>query len=141
MASNAAVPQANPAMSAEDLKRVFETAVSDIHDREAATRNLRYRTPIVQRRGTRVVATPMDAEKRALSDAAQALARLWKVSAANHMFPMRRIGIARDEAPACLASKAPPPAKAGLICWQILHDRGRALPVSCAFLWPHPDAK
>jgi hypothetical protein len=92
MATNAAVPQANPAMSAEDLKRVFETAVSDIHDREAATRNLRYRTPIVQRRGTRVVATPMDAEKRALSDAAQALARLWKVSAANHMFPMRRMG-------------------------------------------------
>ena len=66
-------------LSPEDLKLVFETAVSEIHRSElAARKRLQYRTPIVSR--ARVLGLSRDgAEKRALSDAARALAQLWKV--------------------------------------------------------------
>jgi hypothetical protein len=65
--------------SPEDLRRVFEVAVSEIHhDNLAAKKRLQYRAPIVPR--ARVLGLSKDgAEKRALSDAARALAQLWKV--------------------------------------------------------------
>jgi hypothetical protein len=63
-------------LSPDALKREFETAVCELHDldRAAQKKRLQYRTPIVQRAGISV-----DVEKRALSDAARALAQLWKV--------------------------------------------------------------
>ena len=63
----------------EDLRRAFETAVCQIHQAErAAGKKPEYYAPIVPRR--RLYETsPAGAEKRALSDAAQALALLWKV--------------------------------------------------------------
>lgn len=65
--------------SPEDLRHVFETAVCDIHNADvAAKKRLQYRTPIVSR--SRVMGlSKQDVEKRALSDAARALAQLWKV--------------------------------------------------------------
>ena len=65
--------------SSEDLKLVFETAVSEIHRVDLDVRKrLQYRTPIVSR--ARLLGLSKDgAEKRALSDAARALAQLWKV--------------------------------------------------------------
>jgi hypothetical protein len=65
---------------AKNLKRSFECAVRDIYEVGLTGRVSQYRTPIVQRAETSVAATPVDAEKRALSDAARALAQLWKVS-------------------------------------------------------------
>ena len=71
--------EAQRSPSAEDLRRVFETAVSDIHQADLADKKrLQYRTPIVQR-GRIVGTSQAAAEKRALSDAARALAQLWKV--------------------------------------------------------------
>jgi hypothetical protein len=63
-------PQRMP--SADALKREFETAVCELHDSNLTLQ--KKRLPIVQRAGFSV-----DAEKRALSDAARALAQLWKV--------------------------------------------------------------
>lgn len=65
--------------AAEDLKRMFEKAVRDIHQADpAAQAGLRYRSPIVSR--ARVLGiSQASAEKRALSEAARALAQLWKV--------------------------------------------------------------
>jgi hypothetical protein len=69
------------APSADDLKHIFEAAVCELHHPDMlAQKNLQYRTPIVQRRSLPGV-TPANAEKRAMSDAARALAQLWKVSA------------------------------------------------------------
>ena len=50
----------------------------DIHQADPATKKRQYRTPIVQR-GKILGISQADAEKRALSDAARALAQLWKV--------------------------------------------------------------
>jgi len=71
--------EAQRSPSAEDLKRVFETAVCEIHQAEVeAKKELRYRAPIVSR--ARVLGlSQAGAEKRALSDAARALAQLWKI--------------------------------------------------------------
>ena len=70
--------EAQRSPSAEDLRRVFETAVCDIHQADlAAKKQLQYRTPIVQR-GRILGISQVAAEKRALSDAARALAQLWK---------------------------------------------------------------
>ncbi len=68
-----------PAALPENLKRVFENAVRDIYQAGLTGKISQYRSPIVQRAG---VSSPagVDAEKRALSDAAKALAELWKVS-------------------------------------------------------------
>ena len=64
--------------ASEDLRRKFETAVCQIHDADlAAKKRAEYRTPIFQR--ARVGISQAYAEKRALSDAAQALALLWEV--------------------------------------------------------------
>ncbi len=71
--------EANRPTSEEDLKRMFEKAVREIHQADpAATTGLRYRSPLVSR--ARVLGiSQASAEKRALSEAARALAQLWKV--------------------------------------------------------------
>jgi hypothetical protein len=58
---------------------VFESAVGEIHQVDvAAKKRLQYRAPIVPR--ARLLGLSKDdMEKRALSDAARALAQLWKV--------------------------------------------------------------
>ena len=62
----------------DDLKRLFETAVCKIHQADVDAKRLPYRAPIVSR--TRVLGfSQAGVEKRALSDAARALAQLWKV--------------------------------------------------------------
>jgi len=63
----------SPSLSPEDLKRVFETAMSKLHD-VGDQKRLRHRTPIFQRGISQA-----DAEERALKDAARALAQLWRV--------------------------------------------------------------
>ena len=65
---------------AKNLKRAFECAVQDIHQAGLTGRISRYRTPIVQRASTIGAGTTVDAEKRALADAAKALAQLWKIA-------------------------------------------------------------
>lgn len=65
--------------SPEDLKRVFETAVCEIHQADVDRhKRLQYGTPIVSR-GRLLGLSQANAEKRALTDAARALAQLWKV--------------------------------------------------------------
>ena len=64
---------------ADNLKRAFERAVNDIYQAGLTGKVSQYRTPIVQRAGTAMSAS-LDAKKRAVSDAAKALAQLWKVS-------------------------------------------------------------
>ncbi len=76
--TNKSAAQALPA--AKNLKRSFECAVRDIYEVGLTGKVSQYRTPIVQRAGTGVGASSLDAEKRALTDAARALAQLWKVS-------------------------------------------------------------
>ena len=64
----------------DDLRRLFETAVCKIHqaDVDGSSKRLPYRAPIVSR--TKVLGfSQAGVEKRALSDAARALAQLWKV--------------------------------------------------------------
>ncbi len=63
-----------------NLKRTFENAVRDIYQVGLNGKASRYRTPIVQRAGVGAAESKANAEKRALSDAAKALAQLWKVS-------------------------------------------------------------
>lgn len=61
-----------------NLKRSFESAVRDIYQIGLTGRPSPHRTPIARRRN---IAEPNgNAEKRALSDAARALAQLWKVA-------------------------------------------------------------
>jgi hypothetical protein len=65
--------------SADDLRRVFERAVSELHEADSAARKrLWHRTPIVQREEI-LGNSQANGEKRALTDAARALAQLWKV--------------------------------------------------------------
>lgn len=63
-----------------NLKRTFENAVRDIYEAGLEGGASRHRTPIVQRAGLSAVESKANAEKRALSDAARALAQLWKVT-------------------------------------------------------------
>ena len=65
---------------AKNLKRSFEYAVRDIYQAGLTGKVSRYRTPIGKRAGTTLSGSPVDAERRALSDAAKALAQLWKVA-------------------------------------------------------------
>lgn len=65
---------------AKNLKRAFESAVRDIYEVGLTGKVSQYRTPIVQRAGTSAPQSHVDAEKRALRDAARALAQLWKVA-------------------------------------------------------------
>ena len=71
--------EAQRAPSPEDLRRLFETAVCEIHQADVdANAKLEYRAPIVSR--ARILGlSQAGAEKRALSNAARALAQLWKV--------------------------------------------------------------
>jgi hypothetical protein len=67
------------ALSTEDLRRVFETAMHEIAQSNLATHEgLKYGIPIVQR-ARRFRISKASAEESALSDAARALAKLWKV--------------------------------------------------------------
>jgi len=61
-----------------NLKRSFERAVRDMYEVGLTGKVSSYRTPIARRK--RVVETSISEEKRALSDAARALAQLWKVA-------------------------------------------------------------
>ena len=62
-------------LNPEDLRRKFESAVCELHPADFA----RKRLPIVPRR-TVLGISQADAEKRAVTEAAQALAVLWKLS-------------------------------------------------------------
>jgi hypothetical protein len=62
-----------------NLKRTFENAVRDIYEVGLTGKPSNYRTPIVQRAGVPVESSAT-AQKKALSDAAKALAQLWNVS-------------------------------------------------------------
>lgn len=73
-------PQGQGVPVTMNLKRTFENAVRDIYQADLTGRASRYRTPIAQRAGTAKLETKASAEKRALSDAAKALAQLWKVT-------------------------------------------------------------
>ena len=65
--------------SPEDLRRAFEKAMIEIHQSGfPADKNLQYRRPIVQR-AKRLGISQARAEECALSDAARALALLWKI--------------------------------------------------------------
>lgn len=65
-------------LSPDDLKHAFEAAVGEIHRADAAAKKLQYRAPIVARAKVLGI-SQANAQKRALSDAARALALLWKV--------------------------------------------------------------
>ncbi len=62
-----------------NLRRAFENAVRDIYQTGLNHKTSNYRTPIVQRSSVRVGSSENE-QKKALSDAARALAQLWKVS-------------------------------------------------------------
>ena len=62
-----------------NLKRAFENAVRDIYQAGLNGKISNYRTPIAQR-ARAFVGSSENAQKKALSDAARALAQLWKVS-------------------------------------------------------------
>jgi hypothetical protein len=62
-----------------NLKRTFENAVRDIYETDLAGKKSNYRRPIVQR-PREVAESSANTQKKALSDAAKALAQLWKVS-------------------------------------------------------------
>ena len=67
-----------PPASLESLRRAFERAVGDLYEGDrSVAKHPQYGAPIVPRRVLGI--TKVDAEKRALSDAARALAQLWKV--------------------------------------------------------------
>ncbi len=73
-------PQSQSAPVSKDLQRTFEAAVRDIYQVTLTGKTSRERTPIVQRVGAVAGASHGNAEKRALTDAAKALAQLWRVS-------------------------------------------------------------
>jgi hypothetical protein len=66
-------------LSAEDLRRVYDSALCEIHQADlAAKKKLQRRISTVER-AKRLGISQADAEKRALSEAVRALAELWKV--------------------------------------------------------------
>lgn len=67
-------------LPATNLQRRFENAVRDIYQAGLQGKSSRYRTPIVQRRFNRPATPSENAQKQAVSDAAKALAQLWKVA-------------------------------------------------------------
>jgi hypothetical protein len=71
--------QPRRAASPEDLRREFEKAMIEIHQAGfPADKKMQYRSPIVQR-AKRLGVSQARAEECALSDAARALALLWKI--------------------------------------------------------------
>lgn len=73
----ASKPVAQVASFGTNLQRTFEDAVRDISRAEAKGPSCRM--PIVQR-GRVAAETSANAQKKAVSDAAKALAQLWKVA-------------------------------------------------------------
>jgi hypothetical protein len=67
--------EAQGRLSAEDLRRKFESAVCELHPADFAAKK---RQPIVPRRKVLGISQAY-AEKRAVTEAAQALAVLWKL--------------------------------------------------------------
>ena len=65
-----------------NLRRAFENAVRDIYQAGLNGKTSSYRTPIVQRTSA-FIGSSDNAKKKALSDAAKALAQLWKVSSSS----------------------------------------------------------
>jgi hypothetical protein len=71
--------QPHRSSSSEDLRRAFEKAMIEIHQADfPADKNAQFRSPIVQR-AKRLGISQARAEECALSDAARALALLWKI--------------------------------------------------------------
>lgn len=71
---------AAPALPAnKNLKRSFEIAIRDVYQVSRTGKISEYRTPIVQRARPSSESS-LSAEKRALTDAAKALAMLWKIA-------------------------------------------------------------
>ncbi len=68
------------AVTPQNLQRNFEHAVRDIYEASSTGKISDYRRPIAQRLGTGRPSSAAEVEKRALADAAKALAQLWKVS-------------------------------------------------------------
>jgi hypothetical protein len=65
--------------STADLRHAFEAAVCEIYQVELpAAKRLQYHAPIVPRAKVLGI-SQSNAEKRALADAARALAQLWKI--------------------------------------------------------------
>ena len=69
----------NSSAAPKNLQRAFEHAIRDIYEAGVTGKVSQYRSPIAQRPRTEPVSAG-NAEKQALSDAAKALAQLWKVS-------------------------------------------------------------
>ena len=69
---------ATPVNMNQNLKRSFECAVRDIYQVGTTGKASPYRTPIARR--PRAVESNVNEEKRALTDAARALAQLWNVA-------------------------------------------------------------
>ncbi len=67
-------------LPAVHLKRTFENAVRDIHQAGLTGKVSNYRTPIARRLPNTPTISSENEQKRALSDAARALAQLWKVT-------------------------------------------------------------
>ena len=67
------------AVPPKDLQRVFEMALGEIQQAQNAGQHSSYRTPIFHR-GAKSAPLPAPSEKRAVSNAAYALAQLWKIS-------------------------------------------------------------
>jgi hypothetical protein len=71
--------EAHRQASADDLRRVFETVLCELHEADLnAKKKLQYRTPIVQR-ARHLGISQAAAERRALAEAARVLTQLWKV--------------------------------------------------------------
>ena len=71
--------QPHRAPSPEDLRRAFEKALIEIHQLDfPPDKKVQYRSPIVQR-AKRLGISQARAEEGAISDAARALALLWKI--------------------------------------------------------------
>lgn len=67
------------ATSPDDLRRAFESAVREIHEADLAAQKKANLHPMIIPHA-RILRSPReDTEKRALSDAARALAQLWKI--------------------------------------------------------------
>jgi hypothetical protein len=67
------------AVPPKDLQLVFETALGEIQNSQGAGQPPAHRTPIFTRPATGVP-SQAQSEKRAVSDAAYALAQLWRIS-------------------------------------------------------------
>ena len=67
-------------MPISNLQRSFEAAVQDVYQVSLTGKSSRYRSPIARRPSATAPESYLTAEKRALSDAAKALAQLWRVA-------------------------------------------------------------